>query len=85
MGNNATKMSEEAMRATKKAQLAVGSGLQSMNRCISKETGEREDAAMFRPHPQRFPLPPQGMCFLWDTAERCAALSEPAPPPPPTL
>ena len=40
------------MRATKKAQLAVGSGLQSMNRCISKETGEREDAAMFRPHPE---------------------------------
>ncbi|KAJ1485523.1 hypothetical protein T484DRAFT_1945400 [Baffinella frigidus] len=46
MGNNATKMAQDAMGATKKAQMAVGSGLQSMNKCISKETGEREDAAM---------------------------------------
>jgi hypothetical protein len=51
MGNNASQMAQEAMGATKKAQMVMGSGLQSMNRCISKQTGEQEDASMSAPQP----------------------------------
>lgn len=85
MGNNATKMAQDAMGATKKAQMAVGSGLQSMNKCISKETGEREDAAMSLPT-RSPPLPlthPRDNFFLWENSERCADPSAPAPPSPP--